>query len=341
MRGARHGEPAVAGAVPEQGPVSGFWARRRAAVAQEARRGAAGARGSAVGPEAEAAVEGAEAGRAEAGREDALPERPEAEILAALGLPDPDAMGAGDDFAAFMARAVPEALRRRALRRLWTSRPVLANLDRLVDYDDDYTGGGVPMGTLPTAYRVGRGLLGHVERLAEATGGAAGGAGEAHGPAGGAGPSAGRALAPGDATADAASPLPAGPSRTRVVVGGEVEAAPAAGRDAEADRGRAIGGAPTVRPTSPGSSGAGACQDAGPARDAPAGLAARNTAARPDNAATAATAGTAAPAATAGTAAPALGSPVRPASFEDAAPLPAHPAPAPAASARRMRFEFA
>ena len=126
----------------------GFWARRRAAVAAEEAR------------EVEAARDPAPEVRTE--------ERPEEEILAELGLPDPDGLRPGDDFAAFMSRAVPEAIRRRALRRLWSSRPVLANLDGLVDYDQDFTGGGVASGTLATAYRVGRGLIQEAERLAEA-----------------------------------------------------------------------------------------------------------------------------------------------------------------------------
>ena len=37
----------------------------------------------------------------------------------------------GDDFSGFMARNVPDHLRRRALRKLWVSNPVLANLDGL------------------------------------------------------------------------------------------------------------------------------------------------------------------------------------------------------------------
>lgn len=83
----------------------------------------------------------------------------EAEVLDRLDLPDPDSLKPGDDFAAFMNKAVPEALRKRALRRLWRSNPVLANLDGLNDYDGDFTGGTVARGELKTAYRVGRGFL--------------------------------------------------------------------------------------------------------------------------------------------------------------------------------------
>lgn len=82
----------------------------------------------------------------------------EAEFLARNGLPDPDTLRRGDDFGAFMRAGVPALLRRRALRRLWTSNPVLACLDGLNDYDGDYTSPGPS--AMKTAYRVGRGLLG-------------------------------------------------------------------------------------------------------------------------------------------------------------------------------------
>lgn len=93
-------------------------------------------------------------------------ERTETEILAELGLPDPAMLTKGDDFAAFMCRTVPEALRRKALRQLWRSNPVLANTDGLVDYGADYTASGNLNGSVRTAYQVGKGLLRHVEALA-------------------------------------------------------------------------------------------------------------------------------------------------------------------------------
>ncbi|MFQ5765526.1 MAG: DUF3306 domain-containing protein, partial [Rhodospirillales bacterium] len=43
------------------------------------------------------------------------------------------------DFTPFMAENVPEFLRRQALRVLWRSDPVLANLDGLNDYDEDFS----------------------------------------------------------------------------------------------------------------------------------------------------------------------------------------------------------
>lgn len=118
------------------------WARRKQAVAAE---------------EAEARVS---AEPAAAPAEAPPPEtRTDAEILEELGLKDPDLLEAGDDFRAFLQAAVPEHLRRRALRKLWVSNPVLANLDGLNDYDGDFTGGSVGPGMLKTAYQVGRGLV--------------------------------------------------------------------------------------------------------------------------------------------------------------------------------------
>ncbi|MEL6769243.1 MAG: DUF3306 domain-containing protein [Pseudomonadota bacterium] len=91
---------------------------------------------------------------------EAAPEEPpksDAEILEELGLPEPEGLKEGDDFAAFMKEAVPEHLRRRALRRLWTSNPVLANLDELLDYGDDFTDAATVVENLATGWKVGRG----------------------------------------------------------------------------------------------------------------------------------------------------------------------------------------
>lgn len=43
------------------------------------------------------------------------------------------------DFTVFMQDKVPEAVRRMALRKLWRSNPILANIDGLNDYDEDFT----------------------------------------------------------------------------------------------------------------------------------------------------------------------------------------------------------
>jgi len=125
-----------------------FWSRRKARVQ---------------------AAEAAEAKTREAARaEAALAEKSDAEICAELDLPDPDSLAPGDDVRAFMARAVPERLRRRALRRLWAANPALANLDALVDYGEDYTDAARVVADMQTAYRVGRGFVREVEAVAAA-----------------------------------------------------------------------------------------------------------------------------------------------------------------------------
>lgn len=90
----------------------------------------------------------------------------DAEVLEELGLPDPESLQAGDDFSGFMAKAVPDRLRRRALRQLWGSNPVLANIDGLVDYGEDFTDASMVVENMQTAYQVGKGMLKHVEEMA-------------------------------------------------------------------------------------------------------------------------------------------------------------------------------
>jgi ABC-type Na+ efflux pump permease subunit len=126
-----------------------FWSRRKARVEAEA--------------EAEKRV--AEAAELDA-RDAALAGKTDEELCEELGLPDPDTLGLGDDFRAFMARTVPDRLRRRALRRLWTSNPTLANLDGLLDYADDYTDSAVVVADMKTTYQVGKGMLAHVKEMA-------------------------------------------------------------------------------------------------------------------------------------------------------------------------------
>lgn len=134
------------------------WSRRRAAVQAEA--------------EAERqAGERASIAQAQAGHE----QKSDADILQELSLQDPDQMQSGDDFAAFMRAEVPERLRKRALRTLWRSNPVLACVDDLLDYGDDFKAEWSATGVIKTTYQVGKGMLAHIEemerqKLAEDTG---------------------------------------------------------------------------------------------------------------------------------------------------------------------------
>lgn len=126
-----------------------FWSRRRAAV------------------EAEEAQEARALKEAEAQAQDAeLAERSDADLLAELDLPDPDTLGPGDDFKAFLTEAVPARLKTRALRRLWVTNPVLANVDGLIDYGEDFTDAAMAVENIQTAYQVGKGMTAHVEELA-------------------------------------------------------------------------------------------------------------------------------------------------------------------------------
>lgn len=90
-----------------------------------------------------------------------IPEDAEADqlLLEEMGLKNPDELMPGDDFGAYLKASLPAHLKRRAMRKLWVSNPILANLDGLNDYDGDFTGGGVAPGELRTAYQVGRGFI--------------------------------------------------------------------------------------------------------------------------------------------------------------------------------------
>ncbi|HDZ82420.1 MAG TPA: DUF3306 domain-containing protein [Roseobacter sp.] len=125
-----------------------FWERRRAGVKAE-----------------EASVQQAAEEQALADQQVLIAEKSDEELLAEFDLPDPDTLKAGDDFTAFMAKAIPDHLRRRALRKLWVSDPVLACLDDLVDYADDYTQVSA-VTDFTTSYQVGKGLREHIKDVA-------------------------------------------------------------------------------------------------------------------------------------------------------------------------------
>ena len=129
--------------------MSDFWSRRKAAVAAE---------------EAQGAAEVQECAHAETVAE--LEAKTDEEILEELGLPDPTTLKPGDDFAAFLKDAVPDRIKKVALRKLWTSNPILANVDGLLDYGEDFTDAAVGAGVVETTYQVGKGMLAHVQEMA-------------------------------------------------------------------------------------------------------------------------------------------------------------------------------
>lgn len=122
-----------------------FWSRRKAAVEAE-----------------DAALQKQDV---EVAREADAAEKSDEDLLEELGLPDPESLSEGDDFSAFMSSAVPTRLRNRALRRLWATNPVLANIDGLVEYGEDYTDAATVIENLQTAYQVGKGMTKHVEEM--------------------------------------------------------------------------------------------------------------------------------------------------------------------------------
>ncbi|MEM8743986.1 MAG: DUF3306 domain-containing protein [Pseudomonadota bacterium] len=79
---------------------------------------------------------------------------------------DFDSLNYGSDYTQFMKKGVPEAVRRRALRALWGSNPILANIDGLNDYDEDFTDAALVMKTFSSNYKVGSGYLTEEERMA-------------------------------------------------------------------------------------------------------------------------------------------------------------------------------
>ncbi|MFY0620433.1 MAG: DUF3306 domain-containing protein [Pelagimonas sp.] len=129
--------------------MSDFWSRRRAAVSKEA-----------------AAEEQAQEAALVAARDAEVAEKSDDELLDELGLPEPEALGEGDDFKQFLTEAVPSRLKTRALRQLWKVNPVLANIDGLVDYGEDFTDAATVVENLQSAYQVGKGMMAHVQELA-------------------------------------------------------------------------------------------------------------------------------------------------------------------------------
>lgn len=80
-------------------------------------------------------------------------------MLAKYDLPDPDNIKLGTDIKGFMRHEIPEVLRKRALRSLWKSNPVLAVLDGLNDYDEDFTMASTAGQVVNTLYKVGQGMI--------------------------------------------------------------------------------------------------------------------------------------------------------------------------------------
>jgi Protein of unknown function (DUF3306) len=82
-------------------------------------------------------------------------------------LPDIDSLDATSDFSVFMQDGIPDALRTRALNRLWRLDPSFGHVDGLLDYGEDFTGTGLVAEAVNTVYKVGKGMLSGEEDDAE------------------------------------------------------------------------------------------------------------------------------------------------------------------------------
>lgn len=127
-----------------------FWSRRRAQVARE---------------EAQDRLEQVEHARAAQEREEA--QLSDDALCAKYELPALDEIVDPEQIKAFLQNGVPQRLKTLALRRLWRLNPVLANVDGLVDYGDDFANPPLIGEAVKTAYQVGKGMLKHIEALAE------------------------------------------------------------------------------------------------------------------------------------------------------------------------------
>ncbi|MFP3920205.1 MAG: DUF3306 domain-containing protein [Dichotomicrobium sp.] len=80
---------------------------------------------------------------------------------------DFDALDYSSDYTRFMGKDVPEMVQRRALRALWRSDPILANIDGLNDYDDDFTDAATVIKNFVSSYKAGQGYRTDEEIAAE------------------------------------------------------------------------------------------------------------------------------------------------------------------------------
>lgn len=74
-------------------------------------------------------------------------------------LPEIDSLDLTSDFSVFMQDGIPEALRTRALQRLWHLDPSFNHIDGLLEYGEDYSGTGLAAEAVKTVYKIGRGMV--------------------------------------------------------------------------------------------------------------------------------------------------------------------------------------
>ena len=136
---------------PRDDGFVGRWSRRKRAARAGEPASAEAAPPEAAGPPGSAATE----------------TEGDPEVIARL--PDLERADDNTDFTVFLQQGVPEALRRQALRKLWRVNPVLANLDGLNDYDEDYTQLAAWGRGMKTLYKIGEGFAAGDDSAAEPT----------------------------------------------------------------------------------------------------------------------------------------------------------------------------
>jgi hypothetical protein len=91
----------------------------------------------------------------------AFPQSANAQRVDLARLPSIDTITAATDVRPFLAPGMPDTIKQKALRKIWSTDPILSQIDPLQDYAEDFTDEAVavPAGMLKTAYRIGRGFL--------------------------------------------------------------------------------------------------------------------------------------------------------------------------------------
>ncbi|HMB47960.1 MAG TPA: DUF3306 domain-containing protein [Afifellaceae bacterium] len=81
---------------------------------------------------------------------------------------DLESLDETSDYSPFFRDGVPKALKSAAMRILWRSNPVFANLDGLNDYDQNFADPALIKKFTGTAWQIGKGYLRDEDELAEA-----------------------------------------------------------------------------------------------------------------------------------------------------------------------------
>lgn len=101
--------------------------------------------------------ESGDTGGGETGGDDGAMTPEEEAQLRELEQVDIDSLTYEDDFSRFLQKKVPAVLKRRALRKLWTTHPIFAHRDGLNDYDTDFTDKATVVENLKSSWIPGRG----------------------------------------------------------------------------------------------------------------------------------------------------------------------------------------